>query len=98
MTAPDLSADEKAEAVRFGVHDAPGGLPSVRVEPVAAPKYTNRYIRSMLRLRWRERDARGVWFYGTWLLNRFYVLGVLAAIAGGTLGIWLTNILMGALA
>ncbi|MGH3703014.1 MAG: hypothetical protein ACRDT9_00155 [Agromyces sp.] len=98
MTAPELSAEEKATVARFGVHDAPGGLPGVRVEPEAAPKYTNRYIRSMLRLRWRERDAHGVWFYGTWLLNRFYVIGIVGGVAGGLVGFWLTSILFGVLA
>ncbi|MDQ0894446.1 hypothetical protein QFZ26_002001 [Agromyces ramosus] len=32
MTAPELSADEKAEVARFGIHDEGDGLPEVRVE------------------------------------------------------------------
>lgn len=35
VTAPELSADEKAEVARFGIHDKSPGLPEIRVERAA---------------------------------------------------------------
>lgn len=32
MSTPDLTANEKAEVARFGIHDESSGLPEVRVE------------------------------------------------------------------
>lgn len=46
-----------------------------------AQRFDTAHVRGMLAQRWRERSWRGVWFYGTWLFNRYYGTAILANIA-----------------
>lgn len=53
---------------------------------------TTKRIRQMTALRWRQKDMRGVWFWGTWLLMRWNVPPILAGIIGAALGAWLVSL------
>ncbi|MHC9046794.1 hypothetical protein ACYX8G_19590 [Microbacterium saperdae] len=42
-----------------------------------ADRPTQQHMILMLALRWRQRDLRGVWFWGSWILTRWRVFPIL---------------------
>lgn len=52
---------------------------------------SQREMRRMLSRRWRERDARGVWFWGSWLLIRWNMLPIIAVVLSVVVGYFLAG-------
>lgn len=52
-------------------------------------------MRAMFARRWRERDLRGMWFWGSWLLIRWNVFPMITALLSGTLGWFLVGVFRG---
>lgn len=51
---------------------------------------TTAEIRGSLAQAWRRRDGHGVWFYGTWLFNRYYGTAILVNVVVAAVCAFLT--------